>query len=146
MLACNVCGFKCVSSTGYLKACRSQRHANNGVFLFCCLFFFSLCGHKDCCSKFSSFSSSAVHMSQTHPDTSTRRTWNRSVSVQLKCSFNFCSSEYADVKGLVSHLSGHIQESLTVTCPFDGCSKTFNVKTSFSLIFPDIIEAGMSAR
>ena len=45
---------------------------------------------------------------------------------------HFCSREYADVKRLVSHLSDHIQESLTVTCPFDGCSKTFNIKTSFS--------------
>ncbi len=56
--------------------------------------------------------------------------WN--VSVQLKCSINFCSTEYADIKGLVSHLSSHIQEGLTVTCPFLGCSKTFSVKTSFS--------------
>ncbi|KAF3834365.1 hypothetical protein F7725_025569 [Dissostichus mawsoni] len=70
-------------------------------------------------------------MARTHSDRS-RQTWNRSVSVQLKCSFNFCSTEYADLKSLVSHLSGHIHEGLTVMCPFDGCSKTFNVKSSFS--------------
>lgn len=71
-------------------------------------------------------------MSRTHPDRRATQTWNRNVSVQLKCSMSLCSAEYADVKGLVSHLSSHIQEGLTVTCPFDGCSKTFNVKTSFT--------------
>lgn len=69
-------------------------------------------------------------MSRTHPTTKNRQA--RSISVQLKCSFNFCAGEYSNVKGLVSHLSGHIQDGLTVICPFDGCSKTFNVKTSFS--------------
>lgn len=70
-------------------------------------------------------------MSQAHVDSRSTQTWNRNVSVQLKCSFNFCSSEYADLKTLKCHLSGHIDEGLTVTCPFDGCSKTFNVKSSF---------------
>ena len=123
MLACNICGFNCVSSAEYLKHCRSHRNRNN--------VFFS-CGHKDCGRRFSTYNSFAVHMARTHPDTKTRQTWNRSVSVQLKCSFNFCSSEYGDLKSLVSHLSGHISEGLTVTCPYGGCSKTFNVKSSFS--------------
>lgn len=70
-------------------------------------------------------------MSQAHPDKRATQTWNHNVSVPLKCSMSLCSAEYADVKGLVSHLS-HIQDGLTVTCPYDGCSKTFNVKTSFS--------------
>lgn len=123
MLTCNVCGFKCISLTEYLKHCRSHRHINN---------VFSLCGHKYCGRRFSSYSCFAVHMSQTHKDTSTRQTWNRNVSVQLKCLLNFCNREYADVKRLVTHLSGHIQGGLSVTCPFGNCVKTFNVKTSFS--------------
>lgn len=123
MLTCNICEFKCVSLTEYLKHSRSDRHVNNVFFL---------CGHKECGRKFSSFKCFAVHMSRTDPDTSTRQTWNRSASVQLKCSLNFCTREYADVKELTCHLSDHIQEGLTVTCPFDACSKNFNVKTSFS--------------
>lgn len=70
-------------------------------------------------------------MSRTHVDRRGTQTWNRNVSVQLKCSFNFCSSEYADLKTLKCHWSGHIGEALTVTCPFDGCSKTFSVKSCF---------------
>lgn len=116
MLACNVCEFECVSLTEYLKHCRSHRHLNNVLLS---------CGHKDCGRRFSSLNCLAVHMSRTH--TRIRQRWNQSVSVQLKCLFNFCSREYADVKRLVSYLSNHIQEGLTVTCPFDGCSKTFNV-------------------
>lgn len=93
------------------------------------MYFFSS-GHKDCGRKFSLFLCFAVHISRTHPDRRARQTWNRNVFLQLKCSINFCSTEYADIKGLVSHLSSHIQEGLTVTCPFDECSKTFNVKMS----------------
>lgn len=70
-------------------------------------------------------------MSRAHVDRRSTQTWNRNVSVQLRCLFNFCSSEYDDLKTLKCHLSGHIDEGLTVTCPFDGCSKTFNVKSSF---------------
>lgn len=94
--------FNCISLTEYLKHCRSHRHINN---------VFSLCGHKYCGRRFSSYSCFAVHMSRTH---------------------NFCNREYADVKRLVTHLSGHIQEGLSVTCPFGNCAKAFNVKTSFS--------------
>lgn len=69
-------------------------------------------------------------MSRTHQTTQIRQA--HGISIQLKCSLNFCAGEYTNVKGLVSHLSSHIQDGLTVICPFDGCSKTFNVKTSFS--------------
>lgn len=137
MLACNVCEFECVSLTEYLKHCRSHRHLNDVLLS---------CGHEDCRRRFSSFNCLAVHMSRTHPDTGIRQTWNRSVSVQLKRLFNFCSREYAEVKRLVSHLSNQIQEGLTVTCPFDGCSKTFIVKTSFSSHLSDITEGGVSPR
>ncbi|XP_023199661.1 uncharacterized protein LOC111610315 isoform X2 [Xiphophorus maculatus] len=71
-------------------------------------------------------------MSRTHSDLKTSQTQNRTLSVQLKCSFNFCTTEYVDVKGIISHLSGHIEEGLAITCPFDGCSKMFHVKPSFS--------------
>lgn len=122
MLTCNICGFSARSSTDYLKHCRTHRNNNNVFFL---------CGHRDCRRKLNTYSSLAVHMSRAHVDSRNTQTWNRNVSVQLKCSFNFCSSEYADLKTLKCHLSGHIDEGLTVTCPFDGCSKTFNVKSSF---------------
>lgn len=79
-----------------------------------------------------SFPHSVVWLCTCHECTQTQGPDKVCVSVQLKCSFYFCSSKYVDVKGLVSHLSGHIQESVTVSCPFDGCSKTFNVKSSFS--------------
>lgn len=91
MLACNICGFNCVSSADYLKLCRSHGNMNN---------VFYSCGHKDCGRRFSTYNSLTVHMYQTHPDTKSRQTWNRSVSAQLKCSFNFCNSEYGDLKRL----------------------------------------------
>ncbi|XP_060772952.1 zinc finger and BTB domain-containing protein 17-like isoform X1 [Neoarius graeffei] len=123
MLTCSICGFKSVSSTEYVSHCRTHRHLNN-VRMSCAL--------RDCGSRFSSFNSLAVHMSRTHPERSVRQTWNRSVSVPLKCSFNYCTREYVELKQLVSHLNDHIQEGLHVVCPFDGCGRTFNVKTSLS--------------
>lgn len=123
MLTCSICGFKSVSSTEYVSHCRTHRHLNN-VRMSCAL--------RDCGRRFSSFNSLAVHMSRTHPERSVRQTWNRSVSVPLKCSFNYCTREYVELKQLVSHLNDHIQEGLHVVCPFDGCGRTFNVKTSLS--------------
>ena len=122
MLACSVCDFQCVSD--WIAKTLQIRYtcAQSIVFMW----------PKRLWKKGFTHSTAFLFICYEHTWICRPDKLGTGVSVQLKCSLNFFSREYSDVKGFMSHLSGHIQEGLTVSCPFDGCNKNFNVKTPFS--------------
>ncbi|KAA0712544.1 hypothetical protein E1301_Tti019060 [Triplophysa tibetana] len=67
-----------------------------------------------------------------HKEGRKKESFDRKISLQLKCSWQFCGKECESVKGLLAHLKHHLQEGLEVTCPYNGCTKTFKVTSSFT--------------
>lgn len=122
MLFCGVCEFKAASVSLYLKHCRTHRHQSKVRFP---------CGFPNCGRTFSSYSSFNVHVTRAHYNLR-ERTLYHTVSVRLKCAWEFCSKECENLKVLLSHLCAHLQEGLAIACPFQSCSKSFKIKSSFS--------------
>ena len=45
---------------------------------------------------------------------------------------HFCKEQFSDVSHLIKHLKQHLDNDLSVTCPYKNCGKLFKVKSSFS--------------
>ncbi|XP_032366275.1 uncharacterized protein LOC116685222 [Etheostoma spectabile] len=119
---CGICDFRNTSVSDYVKHCRTHRNSNKAIFPS---------GFPDCGRSFSSYNSFNVHLSRFHHK-GRKLSFNRNISVPLKCSWEFCGKECESIKGLVAHLKCHLQEGLEVTCPYSGCAKAFKVISSFT--------------
>ena len=51
---------------------------------------------------------------------------------ELICDIPLCSQICKGYRELLKHLKQHIQDGVTVKCPFEKCCKSFKLKSSFS--------------
>jgi Zinc finger, C2H2 type len=55
-----------------------------------------------------------------------------SATAKLRCSLTPCKEQFSDLSHLIKHLKQHLDNGLSVTCPYKNCGKLFKVKSLFS--------------
>ena len=103
-LQCGICEFTSASVSACLKHYRTHRNISRAVFP---------CGFPDCGRSFTFYNSFNVHLTRNHHE-GRKQSFNRNISVQLKCCWEFCGKECGSIKCLVAHLKFHMKEGLEV--------------------------------
>ena len=90
--------------------------------------------HVGCSRTFKTYAAFSCHIYRDHRDVQKRKKLHsyRSSDDVLKCSVLSCNARFEDLIELCSHLKIHIDEGLSVACPFKRCGKSFHVRSSFS--------------
>ena len=121
---CQICGRECDSIRAYIRHYQIHKHDRNVRFPCC------VSGCRKTCFSYKGLISHIERHHQLIKGESDNS--YRDAGVFFQCSLDFCRHQCSDVQELLAHLRSHISSGLTVSCPFEDCSKTFTNKKSFS--------------
>lgn len=126
MFSCKVCSHHTDNLKTFYAHAKSHRNLANYRFS---------CGIEHCPGNFRTFSALKFHMHRNHPPATTvsQRQSIYQHSGNCKCSVQGCDYVADNVSLLCIHLRLHIRNGKKVTCPFEGCSKYFRVRSSFAI-------------
>lgn len=124
MFICMFCKHEFNTKVAFARHTKLHKNAPNQAFT---------CGVPDCAQSFRKFSACKSHIYRDHKEY--QRT-SKGSQFQLQdsiiCHIEGCYFECQNLKGLISHLKGHLQGGRAVVCLFRECSKTFCVKSTFA--------------
>ena len=127
MLTCGICNHRSSTLRSYML--HYKLHSNS------CYQDFP-CGIENCPLRFKTYNSFQIHVTRAHQNI--RRNIKVGLhgqrlqgDVNLTCTVATCEQICNDPHEIVSHYRTHISQGLTISCPFQGCSKAYNVDVSF---------------
>ena len=128
MYKCKSCLCRSQTLKGYVQHYRLHSNVANITFP---------CAIEGCVRLFRTYSAFKSHVARDHQSRKVEkfRTLDIGDSVNTlvtQCPFSFCAKISQNLKDLLQHLKSHIMQGNEVLCPFEGCSLTFKVKSSFS--------------
>lgn len=98
------------------------------------------CAHDDCSRSFKSYAGFKTHLYRDHVvrHKSTQFLVSQSTHTTIlscasfACNVPLCNRASGNMRDLIQHVKGHIEQGVCMDCPFAGCSKKFNKKSTFS--------------
>lgn len=122
---CKSCSFSTTRLNALTSHVKVHRNVTNHRFV---------CGIPECPCTFEKFQSFKCHMYQHHGKAKKGPPVNKAQpqNVILSCQVKDCKFESTDFSRLCAHLKWHIKNGKNVICPYIGCAKYFQVRSTFS--------------
>lgn len=120
---CKVCKFCTASISAFIWHVKIHINLANTRFK---------CGHVECPAAFMTVGALQKHMYRFHKHTVKPVPQTHIESNALACKTEVCSFVSGHISILCERLQLHIKDGKKVSCPYDGRSKYFHVRSSFS--------------
>ena len=125
MYTCELCNYATESLRSFTFHFNFHRNVAN---------FHFPCGVPGCTRTFKTYTNFRSHIYRDH------KTFHKQVTVAkfknveavLTCHVTSCSKKCRDLIEFLAHLRGHIEDQVSVLCPFKNCERTYHNKKSFS--------------
>jgi len=119
----------CCYNTSGLKAFVSHCSLHRNV----CGVQFS-CPVKNCLFSFSNYYTLKSHVRRLHLEDLRPLRKFRDIEVPLICNIFSCGKVFQTLTDFLNHLNFHFSDGsgISVPCPYDGCGKSFSIRSSFS--------------
>uniref|UniRef100_A0ABD2XNP3 C2H2-type domain-containing protein n=1 Tax=Trichogramma kaykai TaxID=54128 RepID=A0ABD2XNP3_9HYME len=127
MFKCHVCRHTSHDLDEHLTH-QKNYHSNISKFLYC--------GFNQCSKSFRNKQILASHLIKAHGFFSEHKIFHQPYKAnpngKFVCSVALCKKEFDNHHLLIKHLKVHIKDGQEIKCPFENCSKSFTIISSFT--------------
>ena len=121
LLSCRFCQFSTKSVDGYVNHCGLHKNECNNAFP---------CPLVPCSRRFTTFSAFKSHVLRDHVSPCISSVKGNVMSI--RCQLAFCDEVVNGMDDFIKHLKEHMNVGTRVECPFEGCSRTYALTSTFT--------------